>query len=1107
MKLLTQSKFWVGLTVLSLLTAYFSYEYSHLAYPLINVAITADDQQVIEQARVVAADLQWDLADYRHVATFESKDDLQCFVELEAGGKQAFEDIFKSGYYYPYHWHVRFFQPQNVVEMQIWFAPDGKQLGFNKTVSQLTPGAALEQAQAEQLVLVQIGDWCPNFAQYKLIEYEHQKRDSGRIDHAFIYERQDLTIGKGFYRFHAVVSGDVVTALYPSIKVPDNFVRRYQQMRSANNLLAAVGAFFFRSLYLLFFTLIGLIFFYRRNYLQFRSCALAAFVIAGGMFVHGMNDYPLWWVSYNTVQSTSTFVLMKLFMQAISFLYLFGMLFAILLVAQAAGRYAYKHHIQFFALLSEPALGSWQIGQQVLLGYLLVPFMFFYEIAFGYFTNTYLHWWAPAGRLSDPNILVSYAPWFQAVMQALQAGFFEEILCRALPLAMVAVLTQVSKRKNFWSITIFVLQAFIFGALHANYPNQPFYTRVVELILPSFAFGWLYLQLGLLPGIITHYTYDAILFALPIFVSNLFWTKVFIVILIGLPLLVVLYYYLRQAGWHNLPASYFNHAQLQEQVVETGVVQRPLASVIPNRNQNSMLLLGCVGLFAWAFTYKFTPDSCHLPLTKAQAIQTARQEITHSFAAQLDGKWTALALVQDDCSSTESRFIWQLYGSDIYNLACKLSYLSGVNWLVRFVQFTGEVEERGQEYTFVLNEFDRVIKATHQLPEHFAGADISQEQALALAYDFIAQHYLLEQQDLNLIAVNSDKFDNRRDWEIVVQDQDIFDFTLGGQARIKVKIAGDQISHYEKFIFVPEDWKRADQAKMMNVKLFKTGLWFLIFLILLVGSVLGIKLLLQSRLGLKMMRQKGLFVAVVSLIYAINSLLVFVASFSTIEPFYDQLTRMSLGLVTQISYQVLFCSVVLAIGAVGLIRGIHLSFARSLLVSLACAGNFMGISALFAVVDAYMQPVCGNYSPAAHGLSWLAFAGDYIKTFYLMLSVFIALLVILKCIKDYLPRQSWLQPLIIILCCLGLESLQMSGSILWMLGHGFMVGCTVFGIYILILRYDTTLLPLMFGAVVISKIVPELIYPCYVGARLDACVAIILVAAVALFFYERAHQE
>ena len=71
-----------------------------------------------------------------------------------------------------------------------------------------------------------------------------------------------------------------------------------------------------------------------------------------------------------------------------------------------------------------------------------------------------------------------------------------------------------------WIAAAFVVQAIIFGAGHAPYPTQPAYARPVELILPSIGFGLLYLNYGLLPGVILHFAFDAFWFAMPLFATT-----------------------------------------------------------------------------------------------------------------------------------------------------------------------------------------------------------------------------------------------------------------------------------------------------------------------------------------------------------------------------------------------------------------------------------------------------------------------------------------------------------------------------------------------------------------------------------------------------------
>ena len=117
-------------------------------------------------------------------------------------------------------------------------------------------------------------------------------------------------------------------------------------------------------------------------------------------------------------------------------------------------------------------------------------------------------WWSPAGELSDPNILANYMPWFNSIAISLQAGFWEEALCRAIPLAGIVLLTRKSKYRNFWIILVLIVQTLIFGSAHANYPQQPSYARVLEMVIPFIIFGLIYLGYGLIPIIIAHFAID-----------------------------------------------------------------------------------------------------------------------------------------------------------------------------------------------------------------------------------------------------------------------------------------------------------------------------------------------------------------------------------------------------------------------------------------------------------------------------------------------------------------------------------------------------------------------------------------------------------------------
>ena len=85
----------------------------------------------------------------------------------------------------------------------------------------------------------------------------------------------------------------------------------------------------------------------------------------------------------------------------------------------------------------------------------------------------YLGWWSPSEALLHPDVLATYVPWLSAIANSLQAGFWEEALFRAVPLAGAALIGDRLGQRRLFLIVAFVVQALIFGAGHAPYPDSP----------------------------------------------------------------------------------------------------------------------------------------------------------------------------------------------------------------------------------------------------------------------------------------------------------------------------------------------------------------------------------------------------------------------------------------------------------------------------------------------------------------------------------------------------------------------------------------------------------------------------------------------------------
>ena len=200
-------------------------------------------------------------------------------------------------------------------------------------------------------------------------------------------------------------------------------------------------------------------------------------------------------------------------------------------------------------------------------------------------------------------------------------------------------------------------------------------------------------------------------------------------------------------------------------------------------------------------------------------------------------------------------------------------------------------------------------------------------------------------------------------------------------------------------------------------------------------------------------------------------------------------------------------SLLLAAGAVCFVKNNGIRFVESLCLSSSAACIFLGMSALLKLYEPQLEPIVGNYGIAGHWSPLFGFITYYLKIFYVMTALFIALFTLLQAFDRYLGRALWLQIGCCLLFCVCLQAMLPGSTIQWMIFSGIIKGFIFYIIYKTLLCHDSALLPLMIGFMTIMIIIPELSYPSCPGIFLYALITIVVVFAAALFFYERAQQE
>lgn len=980
---------WVVLGIISLFSAWFAYVYFDKAIPLVHISITMDAQAAKQKAQELAQTLDWNLSDYDSAVLFESDEQLQAFVELEGGGKQAFIAMIDHGYYQPYLWKVRLFKEKEIFETTVYFEPDGKKNGFTQKLSENLPGADISKKRANDLAEIAAQDWGYDVKKYDLVEYNQEEVLSKRIDHSFVYERSDISLNKGLYRLRIVVSGDRVTEIFPYIKIPDEFNRRYAQMYATNTLLSTYAKGIAFLLYGFIFGLFGLYFLYRRRYLLLQQNRMIMVVVAILMGLLAFNKFALIWNHYVTTMSKSFFLLQTLATIGFGIILVTGVLGMLCCIAEALDRYVFSHHIQFFKLWSRDVASSYSVVQQTLLGYCLAAVGLGYVVAFSIIANSW-GWWSPLSSLADPNILSMYVPSLTPSITAFFAGFSEELTFRALPIAGMLLIMRNSRHQRYWLVAIIIVQAIVFAAAHAFYPQQPAYYRIVELTSFYWLYGLCYYFFGLLPCIISHFVYDAVLMLIPIWISTLLFQKILGIFFIGIPVWIILIRYMQNGTFSQLNPIFYNASWKANVVEKKGTeYKRLLGASIASYAQPYMYVIGLVGmlLFWYSNEFKFTTPA--VTISNAQAECIARAAIQDQFGV-LGNEWTVTQQFFDAKNDNGNRFIWQEYGSQIYQ-TLQGSYVLEPYYVVKFVKFTGPVELRAERYEAWIAPHGSVLSCKHVLPESVQGADISEARAHAIAYDLIEQKYDLLKHDVKLVSCDTTKHEHRRDWKVIMSDSK--NYTLDkGQARIDICIAGDQVVSFDRYVYAPEDWTRQEAERLSQNYLIRVAC----FWVMIVMYVLAMFIMYRS-MGYRSFPIKtfawivGLSI-VLKFVEIANSWKQTLFSFNTMVPFYNQISiiLMSSMMVTIVS--VLVVLILLIASFVMMRKGISKEFWVSGFLGIAIGSVIIGLFAFiqnFAHTYGAQMPLYQfmNYNYPALGIMINHYMSEVIYSGIFILSV------------------------------------------------------------------------------------------------------------------------
>jgi membrane protease YdiL (CAAX protease family) len=165
----------------------------------------------------------------------------------------------------------------------------------------------------------------------------------------------------------------------------------------------------------------------------------------------------------------------------------------------------------------------------------------------------------------------------------------------------------------------------------------------------------------------------------------------------------------------------------------------------------------------------------------------------------------------------------------------------------------------------------RIVRFTHKILESDEGASLTQEQALAIAGDFLRDHQAFDLSGYDLIERTSQERKSRVDHTFTHRRNG---FTVGddGHYRLEVVVQGDKVGSFREYLKVPETFSR-EYKEVRSRANFLTGVFNIFWLALVVAML--VVLVRAFRSGIINWRTGiiiGILVAVASTAGTLNSL-------------------------------------------------------------------------------------------------------------------------------------------------------------------------------------------------------------------------------------------
>jgi membrane protease YdiL (CAAX protease family) len=476
-----------------------------------------------------------DLNGFRHAVIFDYDELTKIFMEKEVGLEEASRLVNQD---FPiWRWSNRWFKPLSREEFKVSLTTDGRIASFEHILP--------EEAAADAITIEAARKICRNFLfsdrqlnpeEWEFIE-DKTDRKPNRVDYLFTYKKKGIEIFNATYRIDVGIQGDQIGKYHEYWKLPEQWLRGYQRMRSLNSTTALSANIFF--LLILIAALITFSIHLSRKNVHFKTAlwfGLATFIL---QFISQLNELPIQIYAFDTNQSLGNYY-GDYFIQTFIVALLYGLLITVIAGAgESLYRRAYPDHIALPKAFTGAGIRTKSFLTNSICGFTLAVVFIAFQTCF-YLIANHFGAWAPA-EVTYSDVLNTYIPWIYVLLIGFTPAVTEEFSFRLFAIPFIGKITH-SK------LLAVLIPAIVWGFAHANYPNQPFWIRGAEVSLFGVFIGMIFMRFGILTVLVWHYTIDAIYTATFLVKTGqpyLVITASLAAGLIGLPILYNLVSYLR----------------------------------------------------------------------------------------------------------------------------------------------------------------------------------------------------------------------------------------------------------------------------------------------------------------------------------------------------------------------------------------------------------------------------------------------------------------------------------------------------------------------------------------------------------------------------------